>query len=264
MSSRSAAPATPVISFLVAVVIVVAAVAVISLSPHSGTSTITSSTLASSSTTSATGFSVSTSTSSSSTTAATTTNSSSMAVNSASSASADGLILNLSLNATGIQSGQSISITVDEENSLPQANNVSVSKDWPLSQGTLAVGPCGTFSYPMGWAIAQGYISANNESAAKWIDIYEPGAYPCPLVLAGITSYNFQPSSNVAVISQADCSLSSCGGQGEPMSATSSFSGYWSGSTFSDFAPGVYTVVAGDEWATLVFVHFTVEASGAG
>ena len=38
--------------------------------------------------------------------------------------------------------------------------------------------------------------------------------------------------------------------------------GYWAsnnvGATFSNFEPGVYTVVGGDEWGTLVIVHFTV------
>jgi hypothetical protein len=38
--------------------------------------------------------------------------------------------------------------------------------------------------------------------------------------------------------------------------------GYWAsnniGAAFTLFEPGVYTVVAGDEWGALVFVHFTV------
>jgi hypothetical protein len=41
--------------------------------------------------------------------------------------------------------------------------------------------------------------------------------------------------------------------------------GYWTkdstddyNSSFSNFNPGVYTVVAGDEWGALVVVHFTV------
>jgi hypothetical protein len=38
--------------------------------------------------------------------------------------------------------------------------------------------------------------------------------------------------------------------------------GYWAsnnvGATFTNFEPGVYTVIAGDEWGALVVVHFTV------
>jgi hypothetical protein len=38
--------------------------------------------------------------------------------------------------------------------------------------------------------------------------------------------------------------------------------GYWTGAapnaTQQNFEPGVYTVVAGDEWGALVVVHFTV------
>jgi hypothetical protein len=38
--------------------------------------------------------------------------------------------------------------------------------------------------------------------------------------------------------------------------------GYWTGNSpsaaFTNFESGIYTVVAGDEWGALVFVHFTV------
>jgi hypothetical protein len=38
--------------------------------------------------------------------------------------------------------------------------------------------------------------------------------------------------------------------------------GYWAsnevGAAFTNFGPGVYTVVAGDEWGALVVLHFTV------
>ena len=38
--------------------------------------------------------------------------------------------------------------------------------------------------------------------------------------------------------------------------------GYWDGNPMEavqdNFNPGVYTVVAGDEWGALVLVHFTV------
>jgi hypothetical protein len=38
--------------------------------------------------------------------------------------------------------------------------------------------------------------------------------------------------------------------------------GYWTGAAPNaiqqNFDPGVYTVIAGDEWGALVFVHFTV------
>jgi len=46
-----------------------------------------------------------------------------------------------------------------------------------------------------------------------------------------------------------------------PMKDEINIEGYWTNSgiySFSNFKPGVYTVVAGDEWGALVVLHFTV------
>jgi hypothetical protein len=40
-----------------------------------------------------------------------------------------------------------------------------------------------------------------------------------------------------------------------------SISGFWAGNpraTEQNFAPGIYTLLAGDEWGNLVLTHFTV------
>jgi len=46
------------------------------------------------------------------------------------------------------------------------------------------------------------------------------------------------------------------------MTAKVTASGFWAGSrpnaTFSNFIPGSYTVVGGDEWGALVILHFTI------
>jgi len=45
------------------------------------------------------------------------------------------------------------------------------------------------------------------------------------------------------------------------MNAEVQINGYWmAGQNLNEdnFAPGVYTVVAGDEWGALVVLHFTV------
>jgi hypothetical protein len=42
--------------------------------------------------------------------------------------------------------------------------------------------------------------------------------------------------------------------------------GYWTNdsvSQFNNFDPGVYTVIAGDEWGALVILHFTVSNATA-
>jgi hypothetical protein len=47
------------------------------------------------------------------------------------------------------------------------------------------------------------------------------------------------------------------------MNSTGTTRGYWGtsllgSSSFQTFSPGIYTVVAGDEWSGIVFAYFTV------
>ena len=179
--------------------------------------------------------------------------------NSASSKSVSGLELTLSLDSKTYQSGQQVGIDIDEKNTLSKTNTINSSTKWPVSG--LRVGPCGTLNYPFGIAVFQGNYTAANISSATPLQIYEPGIYHCPMILTDISSYVFQPLSDNAAIFQMS----------EPtavfsMAMNTEFepapTGYWAsnnvGATFTNFEPGVYTVVAGDEWGALVFVHFTV------
>jgi hypothetical protein len=71
-------------------------------------------------------------------------------------------------------------------------------------------------------------------------------------------SYNFKPSSNIATL----FNVSDPNPQTFEMSTTIKATYYWTGHSANSvqhtFDPGVYTVVAGDEWGTLVILHFTV------
>jgi hypothetical protein len=175
------------------------------------------------------------------------------------SKSANGLSLSLSLDSATYQPGQQVSIVIDEQNTLGIANKINASEKWPVSG--LSVGPCGTLNYPFGVAIFQGDYTAANVSSAIPLQIYEPGIYHCPMILAGISSYVFQPLSDTAAIFQMSES-----GTAYTMEMKTEFepapTGYWIGNapnaTLTDFQPGVYTVVAGDEWGALVVLHFTV------
>src|SRR2546426_3713019 len=172
--------------------------------------------------------------------------------------SVDGLALNLLLNSTRIRPGQGISITVQEKNTLSSVNNVSASMEWPLSG--LSLGPCGPLNFPVGVAIIQGYYTSSDVSAGRPLGLYQPGEYSCPAMLSGIGAYVFQPSSDRASI-VGSCNPEPC--FTENMSSTIGAKGYWvenllMGSAFSDFAPGLYTAVGGDEWGTLAVLHFLV------
>src|SRR5438309_3475641 len=112
--------------------------------------------------------------------------------------SVDGLALNLLLNSTRIRPGQGVAITVQEKNTLSSVNNVSASMKWPLSG--FGFGPCGPLNFPVEVAIVQGYYTSSDVSAGRPLGLYQPGAYYCPTILSGISSYVFQPSSDRASI----------------------------------------------------------------
>jgi hypothetical protein len=180
-------------------------------------------------------------------------------VNSATLKSANGLSLSLSLDSTTYQPGQQVDIVIDEKNTLGITNKLNASEKWPVRG--IRVGPCGTLNYPFGVAIFQGNYTVANVSSATPLQIYEPGIYHCPMILAGIFSYGFQPLSDTAAIFQmpeSDAAFTlEMKTEFEPAPT-----GYWTGNvqntTLTDFEPGVYTVVAGDEWGALVVLHFTV------
>jgi len=179
--------------------------------------------------------------------------------NSATSKSISGLSLSLSLDSKTYQSGQEVGIDIDEKNTLSRTNTITASAKWPVSG--LGVGPCGALNYPFGIAIFQGNYTAANISSGTLLQIYEPNIYHCPMILTDISSYVFQPLSDSAAVFQMSESTAvfTAGMNAEFEPAPT---GYWAsnnvGATFTNFEPGVYTVVAGDEWGDLVVVHFTV------
>jgi hypothetical protein len=168
-----------------------------------------------------------------------------------------GLSLTLSLNSTTYHPGEQISITIDERNILATNNNIPVANEWPV-QG-LNLGPCGTLNYPFGISIMQGYYDVKSIVAITPLQLFDPNvAYHCPMILAGIVSYDFQPSSDIAdIYTSYDSEPWSINITTEVTSA-----GFWTGSrpnaTFSNFTPGIYTVVGGDEWGGLVILHFVI------
>ena len=178
-------------------------------------------------------------------------------INSASSQSTNGLSLSITLDSAVYRAGQEIRITVDEKNTLSIANNIPTVDKWPLE--ALSVNPCGTSGFPFGIAIFLGKYSSAEVSKAMPLLIFDPAEpWPCPFQAFKIMSYNFKPSSNIATL----FNVSDPNPQTIEMSTTIKATYYWTGHSANSvqhtFDPGVYTVVAGDEWGTLVILHFTV------
>jgi len=171
------------------------------------------------------------------------------------------LELMVSLNATSIRPVEAVNVTIREFNTLGRSNNVSRSSSWPLgSYGqSFGIGPCGSLNDPMGIAVFRGYFVASNVSSAKSLDLYAIEPYFCPVILP-VTSYYFAPLSSSADI-QGACVPLGC--LTTTVSASVNVSGFWEssnvvGGTFHDLPPGTYTVAAGDEWGSLLLLHFVV------
>jgi hypothetical protein len=181
-------------------------------------------------------------------------------VNAASSKTVSGLSLSLYLDSKTYQQGQQVNIVVNEKNTLKTTNIIASSTKWPISG--LRVGPCGTLNYPFGFAIFQGNYTAANVSTATPLQIYQPATYTCPMIMGDISSYVFQPLSDTASVFQTSESTAVFSNMAMNTEFEPGPRGYWAsnniGAAFTLFEPGVYTVVAGDEWGALVLVHFTI------
>jgi hypothetical protein len=168
-----------------------------------------------------------------------------------------GLGLTLSLNSTTYHPGDEVSVTINEMNILPIRNKIHAASRWPVEGLTL--GPCGT-NYPFGISILRGYYDAKDVGDITRLQLFDPNAaYHCPAILA-VIYYTFAPWSDTAATYTGD--------GWEPdsinMTARVTASGFWTGSrpnaSFSNFTPGIYTIVGGDEWGALVVLHFTISS----
>jgi len=162
--------------------------------------------------------------------------------NSASVNSISGLSLSLSLDAANYKPGQDVYVTIEEHNTLNTDTVVPASNNWALDY--LAMGGCGTNGDFVGIALFQGYYTASNKSFGEPLLFWNYNiTTPCPTTTTPPNGFDFTPLDH----KYADLDLK----------------GYWTGNSrsaiFTNFKPGIYTVVAGDEWGALVFVHFTVK-----
>jgi hypothetical protein len=176
------------------------------------------------------------------------------------------LQLQLYLNASSSPAtGVSVGVFVDEYNPLASTNNVTAASHWMAALNGDNGAPCWIDSFTVGFAIAQGYYTSSNVTAAKLLDLVNPGAtYNCPLYLgyANPTGFLFKPMSDTAAsygcIGESPCPTGSAS-SGLTSSSWGAVTGYWTmGGAFTSFPRGVYTVLAEDEWGNSALAYFTV------
>ncbi len=171
--------------------------------------------------------------------------------------SLENLQLQLSVNASstgGSGAKVTIQIVAREFNTLATANNVSKSTEWPLSG--LSLGSCGTTIYPFGVAVYRGVYTAGNVSQATPLGV-QP-VVPCPMLIRYISGYVFQPSSDLAVILPGGTGATATLMQGNVTATTVNAMGANLTESTTPLSPGTYSVAAGDEWGSVVVVHFTI------
>ncbi len=151
------------------------------------------------------------------------------------------LNLNLSTNSNGW-----LIVTTYEFNTLDRVNNVSYGAGLNSSFFQYVENNCEAGGM-VGYEILQGNYGLNNftNGAALWLQPEHFGMQ-CGMEEPENSYYTFMPLSNQSVIS-------------------GTYVGYWTDpsndSTYHPFAPGTYTVVAGDGWGNFVILHFAVQSS---
>jgi hypothetical protein len=177
-------------------------------------------------------------------------------ISSASVVSPSGLRLELRLAADN-SSGGSIGITVEEQNTLDHVNNVTAANSWRIPTFSLR----GVYDlWMVGYTIYKGYYDADNFTSRTSLALMEVGSYiscsPCPAP----TYFLFQPTSDNATLSPGSTFPYAESSSTMPINLTEAISGYWTSSdNFVVFPPGIYTVVAADEWGQVAVLHFTAE-----
>ncbi len=162
--------------------------------------------------------------------------------------------MRLELSSLEIASGATLTINASDYNPSPFALNLTREAAWAVDG--LATGGCPSLYLPLGVAVYQGVYTVANASQGMPLRVFP--VVPCPMLVRYIAGYQFQPTSDNAVVLP--------GSEAAPMAAIVNVSGtYNAGTGFSraptPFTPGAYTVVAGDEWGNLAFAYFAVTAS---
>ncbi|MDV3292646.1 MAG: hypothetical protein LYZ70_00060 [Nitrososphaerales archaeon] len=154
--------------------------------------------------------------------------------------------INASFNATTVAQNQTIRVSVTDRNSLHFTNELPLSGDWRVQN--LSMGPCASF--PFGIALYQGRYTIDNISSAKTVEMYAPGPYFCKGIEAFVNSFKFMPLQSVS----GYVDLKGYWTAGE----TAHPNGGVSEGVLHPFVPGVYTLVAGDEWGHITILYFQV------
>jgi hypothetical protein len=198
----------------------------------------------------------------------------------------NGIELTASLNATTMKTGQTVRVTVDALNTLPEPLKVFTTLPFPVYGMDSAAS--GLADLPLGMALYSGYFTCSNVSSAQPLSIHLEqlatgcGSGGCPTLdyvvlqpTSGNASANWgassgywdvQPMHLVATVSAYYTLVISNVAQPYPYPGplTYPYNGYWQDGTpmqgtVQSLDPGTYTIAAGTTWGQLVLLHLIVQ-----
>jgi hypothetical protein len=165
-----------------------------------------------------------------------------------------GVDLLLTLNTTQLVSGHTINATAEIFNELHIANNVTVASIWPLPalEHPSRSGGC---PFYVTVEFFQGYYTRLNvsSSAQAQVQFWNGPAPSCVEYTQNL--FSFQPQSDKVVIGTGSTATL------EPLLYSVSVDGYYQSNNSNSsvsFAPGIYTVVAADEWGQIAVQYLNV------
>lgn len=177
------------------------------------------------------------------------------------------LRLTVSVNSSVTATNQTVAIGVYISNLLTRSNNITASDNWAYSFPPALCGK--TFGPLIDWspynlALYSGFYTLDNVSEGTPIPIYYQvpanytGSFFCPLISVGIASFDFYPSSGTAIVNRQ---VNQTPAEVDTVGATLTLGAGTTSNAWGypvTFSPGVYTVLAGDEWGQLAIIHFVV------
>jgi hypothetical protein len=161
-----------------------------------------------------------------------------------------GISLTLTVTPQSGPTGGTFQINASVLNTLPRVNNVTGVNDYRGVSGN----PVCNFA-PIAFEVLRGSYTASNFASGTVVNIHGVQNYMCVIGASDLKSYAFQAKSDV---------FTGTASGGAPITRAAhvsvDVSQQWSKDLTSrgPLAPGVYTVVAADNWGQLAVVHFTV------
>jgi len=175
----------------------------------------------------------------------------------------NGLELRLYLNTSSLSAtGVNVSLFADVYNPSTSTANVTSANDWVVPLNGSDGVPCGDEGQTVGIAIADGRYISSNVTAAKLLDLVNPGiTWTCSVYFGYGDPIGdlFQPMSDsdtsYGCIGVNPCLAGDATATYDPVPVT--ITGYWEhGGPFTSFSGGTYTVLAEDEWGALALAYF--------